>query len=180
MDAAMMPQAADQSRAGLTGARGVVKHTILSNPREVAIMLAVLVVVVIVLVYMLYKCWYPSKEGHAGPYRSQGVSMISNHQTGSNSPKAFSGGLGDSGLSASSGLIKWPAGALPGMAGSTGTDKYESTYGVIPAEASPLMDDDPNSLDMSQLGSACAGRDAAAVKEFHVFKHLNGGSNVQI
>ena len=49
------PNTADPSRAGLAGARGVMKHTILSNPRGVAVLFAVLVIVIVVLAYMLWK-----------------------------------------------------------------------------------------------------------------------------
>lgn len=74
----------DQSSVGLSGVKKTIKHTIMAKPKEIAVLVAVLVVIVAVLAYMAYrkhdgkKSGFMSRDGH-----SLGTS---NFRTGGNSP----------------------------------------------------------------------------------------------
>lgn len=84
------PQVADPSRAGISGARKVIKHTILSNPKETAWLIAILVFIIVVLGYMLWKAKKGTKDSLTA-LNSSMSSGTSNYQTGSNNGLSFLG-----------------------------------------------------------------------------------------
>lgn len=142
----------DPSRAGITGARKLVKHTILGNPKITAYLLAALVLAILVLAYLLYK----SKKDHFAP-RSAGVSAVPNYVTGSNSPKGFNSELSGP-VSASDGGWTPSAGMLPGdIRSAYGLGSSNTTFGTAAEQ---------------QIGSLCQAASAEALLELNGLKSL--------
>lgn len=173
MDApsAFSPQAADPSRAGLAGAKGMVKHTILANPKETGLLLGVLVLVIIVLVFMLYKAKKAAKDEKDSFVRSQGVHAVTNFHTGGNQAQW--------GHTQLSGAISAPEGGYTAWAREpAGTQSIhlgpDADNRSLLASAGLSMD---TTSGLAPLGSSCSPASQRAAEDLAAHHMLNGGES---
>lgn len=177
------PDAAIPDLSGASGARKVVKHTILSNPKMTAYLLGALVVAIVVLAYFLWRCKKSGKDKFAS--RSAGVHQVSNFQTGGNQAQWSHG--------EQSGPISIPDAGLASSTVSEGS--FQIDHASVPKSAEDLlyaglMGGDPSSvagmtsilgsgdsvsaLDQ-KIGSMCSSASSQAQSELAGHAALNGG-----
>ena len=142
------PPVANPNYAGVGNARKVVKHTILSNPKETAILIAILVIVIIVLSAYLLKCQSAAKAAKEGAQLSRGghSAGTSNFATGGNNGLARLGSVVDQAAlqSAPSGTPPMTAGQVKGLSDNTrsaldleASGDATSTWGLIGSACNP-------------------------------------------
>ena len=181
METTASPPVGSPTRSGAAGMRGMVKHSILNNPKETGILIAVLVIAIIALAFFFYKCHKDASAIKSGfdSYRPQGGSMYSNHDNGSNSPK-WAGGEQTGPISSPDGQYTPGAGFSYGNPAST-VDMAVNTAS-IQAVQMRLGSDPYSATDVIDgnvaLGSVCSGSAASAraVSEQAAQHALNGGA----